>query len=82
MEGEYPVEPKVKAASFASAAAMLILTLVANLLANQDNALLLGTLPEWAEVLLLPLVPALAALVAGYQAQHQYRQGTPANGST
>lgn len=71
---EYPVEPKVKAATAASYFVTLVLVAVANAVQDQDVALLLGFAPQWLESVLLPLVPALGALLAGYVARHQHRR--------
>lgn len=81
-KGDYPVEPKVQAATLASYAATFLVTMFANIAQDEDHALLLGLIPEWAETLLLPLLPALATLAAGYAAKHQHRRpAAPAGAS-
>lgn len=70
----YPVEPKVKAGTLASYVATFLLAALVNGVQDEDHAVLLGTMPEWLETLLLPLLPALATLAAGYLAKHQHRR--------
>lgn len=70
----WPLEPKVKAATLSSYLGSLLVVAGTNIAQDEDHALLLGTMPEWLESLLLPLVPALAALGAGYWAKHQLRR--------
>lgn len=66
----YPVEPKVKAAGIATyIAGLLLVALVTGL---QDGQLL-EELPDWGTALLAPILPTIAAWVAGYAARHQYR---------
>lgn len=66
-----PIEKKVKASTvaayLASVAALAIVGTVS------DNPMLVAGLPDLAEALLLPLLPALATLFAGYKAQHTPR---------
>ena len=73
--GNAPLEPKVKAASIASYLVSAVVVGLANIVQDEDHALLLGNWYEWVETLLLPIFPALAALGAGYRAQHQFRRG-------
>lgn len=66
-----PIERKVTAAT---AAAYLGSTgLLAAITAVQDQPGLVGFLPTWLAPFVLPLVPAAATLVAGYQARHTPR---------
>lgn len=74
-DSNYPIEPKVKWASIAMYVSGALLMALVTLLTDNDNALLLAVLPDPVEIFVLPLVPTLAGLVAGYAAKHQWRHG-------
>jgi len=71
--GNYPIEPKVKWASIAMYLAGVVLMALVAALTGDNNALLLAVLPDPVEIFVIPLVPTLAGLAAGYAAKHQYR---------
>ena len=64
------IETKVKASAVA---AFVVGALIAALNAVQDNPSLLGTLPGWAQTLIIALVPPLLTFLAGYAAPHTRR---------
>ena len=67
------VEPKVAVGTVVTyIVSLLALALVNGLTANQ-NELLFAALPDAVETIVLPLIPALSTLVAGYYARHQWR---------
>lgn len=68
-----PVEQKVVASTGAAYVAAFFLTAFINGAQSEDHALLLGALPEWVEVVLLPLLPAVATFLSGYMARHTPR---------
>jgi hypothetical protein len=77
-EAAYPVEPKVKAATFGSGLASLLLFGALSIVQDERVPLLIGFLPEWLEPFALALVPAAITAVAGYYAKHQHRRaGVP-----
>lgn len=65
-----PVEAKVKASSVVTYLGVVTLLAV---LAEVDHLDLVTALPQWAEVILTPLLPALATFGAGYQTRHTPR---------
>lgn len=76
------IEPKVKWASIASYLAGVLLLALVNALTGNGNELIMEALPDWLEAFILPLVPAITALVAGYSARHQYRSAEVTGGDT
>lgn len=68
-----PVEAKVKAASVATYLGST--GLLAILVAVQDNAGLLGGLPDAVEPFLLAVIPTAITYVAGWAAKHTPRRG-------
>lgn len=64
------VESKVKASAVA---AFVIGALIAALNAAQDNPDLLGSLPTWAQTLIIAVAPALVTFLSGYAAPHTRR---------
>lgn len=65
-----PVEAKVKASTWSALAAGMVLAVVN---AVQDQPGILGPLPEWAQFLILAVLPPLAVFLAGYAAPHTPR---------
>jgi hypothetical protein len=65
-----PVETKVKVASIATYLGSLALLAVLNGVTDTN---LISGLPDVAEVLLAPVIPAAISLVAGYAARHTPR---------
>lgn len=75
------VEPKVAWASIGTYFAGVILLALVNLL-DADSTLLTDAIPDMFEPFLLPLLPALVALVSGFLARHQWRTVARSDGST
>ena len=75
--GNYPIEPKVQAATASSYAFSLLAFVLMTVVQDERVPLLLGFLPEWLEPFILALLPAAGALAAGYYAKHQYRRTPP-----
>ena len=75
---EYPVEPKVKAATALSGIVSLLLFGLLTIVQDERVPLLIGFLPEAVEPFVLALLPALGSLIAGYYAAHQHRRMGPA----
>lgn len=69
------IEAKVKASTVG--AYLLSLAGLAIVNAVTDDASLLGPLPDWLETVVVPLLPAAAAFLAGYQAHHTPRPDDP-----
>lgn len=69
--GEYPIEPKVKIATYATYFGGLVGLTALN---GFSDANLLGALPDWLAVILTPVVPALITGLAAYNAKHQIRR--------
>ena len=72
--GQYPPEPKVVAATAGAYVLTFLTFMVANFAKDVDHALVLGTMPEWLETVLAPLIPAAAAYVNGSLPKHQHRR--------
>lgn len=68
------VEPKVKWQAIAMYVVSAVLLLIFELATGNDNELLTAVLPDYLEVFILPLVPVLGGLVAGFYARHQWRR--------
>lgn len=68
------IEPKVKWGAIAAYFVGVILFFFFDLLTADNNALLIAVLPDWVEAFILPILPAVGALVAGYSASHQWRE--------
>jgi len=66
------VERKVKAATLAVYLVCVAGLSVVNLVQG-DTTLITPLLPDWIEPFVLPLLPALGSLIAGYQAKHTPR---------
>lgn len=66
------VESKVK---WSAVAAFVAGVVVAILNAVQDNPDLLGSMPTWAQTVIIALAPALLAFLGGYAAPHTARAG-------
>jgi hypothetical protein len=75
------VEPKVAWASIGTYIAGVVLLALVNAL-DENTTLLTDAIPDMFEPFLLPLVPALVALVSGFAARHQWRAAPRADGST
>lgn len=69
--GGYPVEPKVKIATYATYFGGLLGMALLN---GFSDANLLGALPDAWAVILTPILPALITGVAAYNAKHQIRR--------
>lgn len=70
-----PVEAKVKAMALVS-----YLTGIAGMAALQtiaDDASLISFLPDWVEMIVLPLVPSGLTALAGWKARHTPRPDLP-----
>lgn len=67
------VEPKVKYGALAAYVLSALVLFLVELLTGNGNELIIEALPDGIEALVLPFVPALASLIAGYAARHQYR---------
>lgn len=67
------IEPKVKWATLGSYVSGVVVLALVNAFTGDDNALLIETLPDVIEPFILPVVPALVALAAGFAARHQWR---------
>lgn len=74
------VEPKVKWAGITMYLVSVVVLALINVLTDNDNQLLIEVLPDWLEALVLPLVPVVAGMVAGYFAKHQWRTAPGARG--
>ncbi|WP_407553054.1 holin [Streptomyces sp. Pv4-95] len=68
-----PVEKKVSAATLASLAAAVAITLLNATLGDTE---LLGTAPAWLQHLATLIVPPLVTFLGGYTAQHTPRLGS------
>jgi len=66
-----PVERKVKASTLGTYLAGVAALAVVNVFVG--DASLISGLPDAVEVLVAPVIPALAALIAGYNAKHTPR---------
>jgi hypothetical protein len=66
-------EPKVTAATVAGYVAPFLGLVISDALSNSSDGIINTPLPQWAEVLLLPIIPALATFIAAYNAKHQWR---------
>lgn len=69
------VEPKVTWASLATFVGLYIVTGLLELI--RDQPVIVSPLPDWLEPIVVGLVPALLALVAGYSAPHAPRPDLP-----
>lgn len=69
------MEPKVKAASIATYLSGVAVLAVFAAFTQDNNALLIDSLPDYIEPFVLPVVPAVVAAVSGYFAKHQWRSG-------
>jgi hypothetical protein len=65
-------EPKVKAAALGTYVLGVVLV---GLFGAFNDSNLISVLPDYVTAILTPLLPTLAAWVAGYNARHQYRAG-------
>jgi hypothetical protein len=74
------VEPKVAWATLGSYLAGVVLLALVNAL-DESTTLLSDAIPDMFEPFLMPLVPALIALVSGYMAKHQWRVNARGQGS-
>ncbi|MGE3487459.1 MAG: hypothetical protein AB7L09_22285 [Nitrospira sp.] len=68
------IAPKVKWGAIAAYVVTAGALGLYRLLTQDDNALLLEILPDSIEWLILPIVPMLSSLIAGYAARHQWRE--------
>lgn len=66
-----PIEKKVTAGAVVAYLVSLAGLAIVN--AVTGDASLLGPLPDWLETILVPIVPALGSLLAGYNAHHTPR---------
>jgi VIT1/CCC1 family predicted Fe2+/Mn2+ transporter len=69
------VEAKVKSAAVATYLVSVAALAIVN--AVTSDASLLGPLPDWAEALVVPVLPAAAAFLAGWNARHTPRPDLP-----
>ncbi len=69
LDSDAPMAPKVKWGALAAYALGVVGMALTNVLTDNQNELLIYALPDAAEMFILPLVPGLASLVAGYMAQ-------------
>lgn len=74
------VEPKVAWASLGTYLAGVIGLALVNAF-DEGSTLLTDAIPDMYEPFILPLVPALIALVSGYMAKHQWRVNARGQGS-
>jgi len=68
-----PVETKVKASTVGAYVGFSVLLYAVQLFADQPE--LLTPLPDVVEPLVLGVIPALVAFIAGYRAKHTARPG-------
>jgi len=68
------VEPKVKMQAIAMYVVSAVLLFLFELATGNDNELLTALLPDYLEVFILPLVPALGGLVVAFYTRHQWRR--------
>lgn len=74
------VEPKVKAATVGSYLAGVLGLALVNAFTGNDNELIVAVLPDWVEAFVLPIIPALVAFLASWNASHQWRVNPRASG--
>ena len=74
------IEAKVKWATIGSYVVGVIAVALVNVFTGNGNELLIEALPDSIEAFVLPIVPALSALVFGYQAKHTWRVPPNAQG--
>ena len=74
------VEPKVQWATIGAYAAGVVGLGLVNVVSEGNNQLLIDVLPDGLEAFVLPLVPALTALLGGFVARHQWRTAPGARG--
>lgn len=67
------LEPKVKAQAIVAYLGGVVLLALVNAFTGNDNQLLIDSLPDIVEPFVLPLVPTLVGLAAGWAARHQWR---------
>lgn len=72
-DSKAPLEPKVKWGALGAYGLGVVGLALTNVLTNNQNELLIYALPDAVEMFVLPLVPGLASLVAGFAARHQWR---------
>lgn len=70
--GNYPVAPKVK---WAAAGTYLGGVVMTALFAGFQDGNFISFLPDGLSPFVLPIIPSIAAWIAGYRAKHQYRAG-------
>lgn len=80
-ENTTKVEKKVTLASLATYVVGVVGLALVNAATDDSNKLVVGSLPDWIEPFVLPVLPAVAAFVAGYSAKHQYRSANPRPGA-
>lgn len=68
--GRFPLEWKVKAAAIGTYVAGLVMVGVWSAITDGN---LIGELPDPVATVLTPMIPAVTAVIAGYQARHQWR---------
>lgn len=68
------VEPKVKWQALAMYVVSSVLLLLFELATGNDNELLVTFLPDYLEAFILPLIPVIGGLVAGFYTRHQWRR--------
>jgi hypothetical protein len=74
------IEPKVKWAAIGQFALGVVGLALFNAFTSDDNQLLMAAVPDAVEIFVLPLVPTIGGLIAGYQARHQWRSGEITSG--
>lgn len=68
------MEPKVKYQAIAMYVVSALILFLFELFTGNDNELLTAVLPDYVEVFVLPLIPVLGGLLAGWNARHQWRR--------
>lgn len=76
------IEPKVKWGAIGTYVVGALLMFIVNLVTGNGNELLMAVVPDYLEMFIVPLIPALASLASGYAARHQYRSPETAGGPT
>jgi hypothetical protein len=74
------VEPKVKWTGIVTYLVGVVVLALINAFTDNDNQLLLESLPDIVEPFILPIIPVVSGVVAGYFAKHQWRTPPGARG--
>lgn len=73
-------EAKVTAATVGSYLAGFLGLFITNVVTGNENELISATIPDWAEAILYPLIPALVAFLTAYNTKHTWRVRPGAQG--